>query len=98
MRRWFAYIEESYDPEYPVGHVLVYPKPTSYALKGERKLMEIMKISTGEVKTVALVVGLGYADFKDEADYKERLPKVIEKKLREVGISLSSPERREGRS
>jgi len=90
MRKWFIYIKESYDPDYPPNHVIASPHITPYAFKGEEKLMEVIDVNTGEIRTVAKVIGLGYADFKDDADYKERLPKVIEKKLREVGITPPS--------
>ena len=88
MRIWFIYIKKSYDPEYPEGHVIVSPKLDPYAYKGEEKVMEVANVKTGEVKKVAKVVGLGYADFRDEEDYKQRIWDVIRKKLEEVGIKV----------
>lgn len=50
-------------------------------------MMELMNIKTGESKEVAIVNGLGYADFKDEADFRRRLKEVVERKLKEVGVN-----------
>ena len=91
MRRWFVYIKESYDPDYPAGHVIVSPRLDPYSYKGEERDMEVINVKTGEIKVVARVVGLGYADFRDEEDYRARLPEVIKRKLREVGIEEVSP-------
>lgn len=88
MRRWFVYIEKSYDPDYPEGNVIVYPFQTTYAFKGERKDMLVVDIDTQEKKVVARVVGLGHYDFKDEEDYKNRVWDVLRKKMKDVGIDV----------
>ena len=88
MRKWFIYIKESYDPKYPEGHVIISPKLDPYAYKGEEKVMVIANVKTGEVKKVAKVIGLGYADFRDEEDYKQRIWDIIRKKLEEAGVKI----------
>lgn len=86
MRKWIAYILESYDEEFPVDNALIYNKPSLYCAKGEIRDMELLNLKTGKTRTVAKVVGLGYADFKDAQDFKERFASVLRKKLMEVDM------------
>ncbi len=86
MRRWFCYILESYDENFPRGSALIYKEPSVYCSKNEVRDMILMNINTGEQRVVAKVVGLGYADFKDEKDFAVRLGDVIKKKLEDCGV------------
>lgn len=87
MRKWFTYIVESLDPAFPAGHALIYDRPSIYCEKGVKRTMELMNLNTGKTRQVATVIGMGYADFKDEQDFKDRLKAVIDKKLNELGLS-----------
>ena len=72
MRRWFSYIEKGLEKGYKKGNVIIHPKPSTYSEKGVRRVMELLNIKTGKSKEVAVVIGLGYADFKDEDDFKKK--------------------------
>lgn len=87
LRKWMYYILESYDEEFPQGSIYITSKPLS-ALKGETKDLEVFDFAEKKIKKVAKVVGLGYADFKDEEDFESRIHEVIIKKLKEVGIKI----------
>jgi len=88
MRKWFAYIEKSYDKDFKEGNVIIFNKQSIYAEKGVRRVMSLFNIKTHKSKDVAVVVGLGYADFRDEADFKKRLSEIIAKKLKEIEESV----------
>jgi hypothetical protein len=45
-----------------------------------------MSIEGAKPEKVAKTIGLGYADFKDEADYENRWLDIVKKKMKEVGI------------
>ena len=90
MRYYFTYILESYREDYPKNHIICYKQHNSlYSSKGTRFDMSITDLSKENPKpeVVAKVIGLGYADFKDEEDYTRRFPKVIKRKVKEVGIN-----------
>ncbi len=80
------YILESYDEEYSKDNALIYDRPNLYCAKGEIRDMVIFNLKTKERKVVAKVVGLGYADFKDEQDFRERFTAVLRRKLMEVDM------------
>jgi len=84
LRKYFCYIEKGLEKGYNEGNVIIFSKPSIYSEKGVRRIMELLDIKMGERKEVAIVIGLGYADFKDENEYKEKLPKVVEKKIKEI--------------
>jgi len=89
MRYYFTYILESYSEDYPKDNVICYKSHNSgYSSKGMRFDMSITDLSKENPKpeVVAKVIGLGYADFKDEEDYINRAPKIIKRKVKEVGI------------
>ena len=84
MRKWFAYILESYDERFPEKQYLIYNKPSIYCTKGEIRDLTLLDMSSNERKVVAKVIGLGYANFKDEEDFRERVSDVVRKKRKEV--------------
>ena len=86
MRRYFAYIKESYDENFPEGHVLIYDSPSQNCLKGQERAMYVCNMNNLESKKVAWVVGLGYADFKDEKDFEQRMGEVVKNKLKDIGV------------
>jgi len=84
MRKWFAYIERGFRKGYKKGNVIIYNRPSIYSGKGEKRLMELLNIKTGKISKVAVVIGMGYADFKDKKDYEKRIHDIIKKKIKEV--------------
>jgi len=83
VRYYFAYILESYREDYPKNSVIVYKRHNSlYASKGLKLDMSVLDTSIEGAKPekVAKTIGLGYADFKDEVDYRDRSGEVIKKK------------------
>jgi hypothetical protein len=91
LRFYFAYILKGYNENYPEGTVICYRRYNSpYAAKGFIAEMISMNVSEDkecfESRKVAKTVGLGYADFKNEDDYKERAIEVIKRKMKEVSI------------
>ncbi|MHA1685280.1 MAG: hypothetical protein ACTSYD_02605 [Candidatus Heimdallarchaeaceae archaeon] len=86
MRKWFLYIKKSFDENYPEGKVVGYNYPNPYCAKREEKTMIVVNLKSKKEKVVANVIGLGYADFKDEKDLKKRIWEVLEKKLKDVGV------------
>ncbi|RLB77414.1 MAG: hypothetical protein DRH24_16250 [Deltaproteobacteria bacterium] len=87
MRKWLCYIEKGLEEGYEDGNVIIFSHPSTYSEKGTKRVMELMNIKTGKSREVAVVIGLGYADFENEADFKKRLKEVIERKLKEVGVN-----------
>ena len=88
-RLWFSYIKKGLVKGYKKGHVIIHPKPSIYAEKGVERVMEIMNTKTGRVRKVAVVIGLGYADFeKHDVENKnyDKLSNVIKKKLKELNL------------
>jgi hypothetical protein len=80
---------ESYREDYPKDNVICYKRHNSiYTSKGMKFDMSITDLSKENSKPekVAKVIGLGYADFKDETDYRKRGSEVIKRKIKEVGI------------
>lgn len=89
MRYYFAYILESYREDHPKDTVISYKRHNSmYASKGLKLEMSLLDTSIEDAKPekVAKTIGLGYADFKDEMDYRQRVLEVIKRKMKEVGI------------
>jgi hypothetical protein len=87
MRLYLAQVETSYSDRLEQGTTLVWEgKRTRWTEKGVIQPFQIVNIDTGDITTLADVVGLGYADFKDEDDRKERLPRVIHHKLVELEL------------
>lgn len=87
MRVWIAYVLESYSPELEGGQFLIWRRHASiYAEKGVIRDFEILihRPRFLRVEVVGRVIGLGYADFKNERDLQARLVDVCLKKLREV--------------
>ena len=86
MRRWFCYVLESYDKDIKEGNVLMFPYYTERCRKGQVSVLTFVNVDTLEYKKSAKVIGMGYADFRNEDDLNERLGEVVKKKLKELNI------------
>ena len=88
MKKWFAYmmIENDLEKGYKNGNVIIFHRPSLYSREGRWRTMELMNVKTG-IRKIA-IIGLGYANFKDEADYNKRLGEVVEKKLEKLLLLL----------
>ncbi|NJE47351.1 hypothetical protein E3E35_08055 [Thermococcus sp. GR7] len=92
MRRYLYYVIESEVEFLKPGQVFLSEKPAAedwwgrpLLRKGAVGHMALYDEKDREFKHVE-VKYLGYADFKDYADLQARGPKIIEKKLAELGI------------
>lgn len=83
MRRYLYLITEHPDED-RVGKIIVAnsPRMTS-AEKNKEGVCQKRDLETEDTWRFH-EVGLGYADFEDEADYEERASNVIDQKLREI--------------
>ncbi len=86
MRQFIYYIDKSLAKDHPAKSVVMQERNTPYSEKGKRKLLTVLNIKTNKRRDVAWVIGMGYADFKDEQDYNERCKEVIAKKLDQLKI------------
>ncbi len=89
MRYYFAHILESFREDYPKGSTICYKGYSSaHSSKGSLMVMTVLDVNNpnSNPEAVATTIGLGYADFKNEEDYKARGVEVIKKKLKEVGV------------
>lgn len=83
MRKYLSLVIDAPEDE-AVGKVMIRDSPpASLAGKNEVGTAEYSNIETGN-SWEETEVGLGYHDFEDEDDYKERLPDVIHRKLEEI--------------
>lgn len=87
MRKYLYLITEHDDPGM-VGLVKLTGSPIAHAKKNEERVIQTLNIEELEQGNVDRgtyqCVGLGYADFEDEADYEERIEEVVKRKLTEI--------------
>lgn len=84
MRKYFAHIVDgNKEHDRPTGDTIIRDHPFAID-KGKTKDIEyLVRDGGGETYTLTLM-GLGYKDFDDEEDYRNRAVEVIENKLNEV--------------
>lgn len=87
MRKHFALVTDHDDPDM-VGLVKITDSQLPNVLKNEERVCQTLNVDAlengqmdrGEYRAV----GMGYADFEDENDYRDRVPDVIGRKVEEL--------------
>lgn len=83
MRKYFDLIVDDEKKTENVGRVFIRDKPRGTS-KGERLRLGFYDTKT-KTRHQKEFVGMGYYDFEDEDDYKQRVGDVIERKMEEIG-------------
>lgn len=87
MRKYLHLITEHDDPDM-VGLVKLTDSPIAHAKKNEERVIHTLDVEALDAGEMDLseyqCVGLGYADFEDEDDYRERAPDVLRQKFAEI--------------
>lgn len=69
MRVYPYYILNSHEPEkFPPGSIVFDTRINSHHAKGKVSKLKLVDESTGQLTYPCAVIGLGYKDFKDDAD------------------------------
>lgn len=82
MRKHFALVTEHPDPDV-VGLVKITDSQLPNVLKNVERVCHTLNLDTEE-RGEYQAVGMGYADFEDENDYRVRVPDVIGRKVEEL--------------
>lgn len=83
MRKHFYLITE-HENEDRVGLISITDARLSKPLKNEEADIIVLDDDKKDFNHIGKEVGLGYADFEDEDDYKDRIDEVVKEKLADI--------------